>query len=166
MSHFAHAISVVLRHEGGYVDDHADPGGATNYGLSSRFLKSLGLDVDVRSLSQADAISIYKQHIWDKNNYDLISDREVATKIFDLAVNMGPRQAHTLLQRALRACGERDIIEDGILGPRTLTATNRASPQALLAALRSEAAGFYRLLAAQKPMLQKFLGGWLKRAYT
>ena len=48
MSHFEKAVEKVLEHEGGYVDHKADPGGATNYGISLRFVKqSTGIDLDV-----------------------------------------------------------------------------------------------------------------------
>ncbi|NDB82875.1 MAG: hypothetical protein EB127_09060, partial [Alphaproteobacteria bacterium] len=59
-----------------------------------------------------------------------------------------------------------DILEDGILGPMTLAAINKADLTDLLAALKSEAAGYYRTLAATKPKRAKFLKGWLKRAYA
>jgi len=36
---------------------------------------------------------------------------------------------------------------------------------ALLAALRSEVAGHYRMMAALHPAEQRFLPGWLSRAY-
>ena len=40
-----------------------------------------------------------------------------------------------------------------------------SEPRILLAALKSEAAGYYRCLVAKNPKLQKFLNGWLNRAY-
>jgi lysozyme family protein len=94
----------------------------------------------------------------------------VAVKVFDLAVNVGPRQAHRLLQRALRACG-RDVAEDGVIGPETLGAIAGVagageSPFAIVASLRSEAAGFYRTLIARRPLLAVFERGWLRRAYA
>ena len=35
----------------------------------------------------------------------------------------------------------------------------------LLAAIRSEAAGHYRLLIEQNPRLERFRNGWMNRAY-
>jgi lysozyme family protein len=58
-----------------------------------------------------------------------------------------------------------NVQEDGLLGPVTLSATNNADTNALLAAIKSEAAGYYRLIAAKNPSQQKFLNGWLNRAY-
>ena len=70
-----------------------------------------------------------------------------------------------LIQRALRAAGEQ-VAEDGIIGPITLSAINKADPTDLLAALKSEAAGLYRLIAQANPSQQKFINGWLNRAYA
>ena len=34
MADFNYAIKVILKHEGGWVSDPADPGGETNFGIS------------------------------------------------------------------------------------------------------------------------------------
>lgn len=157
------AVAVVLRHEGGLVDDPDDPGGVTNYGISWRFLRRVRRNAkpdDIRKLTRVAAFELYRQHFWERYGYGRLWDMAVATKVFDLSVNMGPRGAHLCLQRALRAAGER-VIEDGVLGPQTLAAVHRAPPQGLLAALRSEAAGYYR--NRRRP---KYIRGWLNRAYS
>jgi lysozyme family protein len=84
----------------------------------------------------------------------------LATKVFDLAVNIVSNWAHRLVQRALRATGQ-DILEEGILGPMTLAAINKADLSDLLAE-----AIYYRTLAAMKPKRAKFLKEFLKRAYA
>lgn len=176
MAMFNEAIEVVLRHEGGFVDHPADPGGATNWGISLRFLVREGIDLDldgdgkldaedIRRMPRETAIEIYRERIWDRFGYDRIVDQALATKVFDLAVNMGATQAHKCLQRACRAAGTA-IADDGILGPVTLAAANGLPAATVLAALRSEAAGFYRLLAATRPSAAVFLTGWLRRAYS
>ena len=111
------------------------------------------------------AKNIYKRDFWDPQLYKDIKDVNLATKVFDLAVNMGSNWAHRLVQRALKSTGQ-DIAEDGVLGPMTLAAINKADLSDLLAALKSEAAGYYRTLAATQPRRAKFLKGWLKRAYA
>ena len=90
---------------------------------------------------------------------------EIAAKVLDMRVNMGPSQAHKILQRALRAA-EYPVKVDGVFGPITTAAVNTVHPRHLLVALRSEAAGFYRGLVAQRPEYAKFENGWLNRAYT
>ena len=69
------------------------------------------------------------------------------------------------LQRALRACGA-TIAEDGKLGDATLAAVAIAPPEALLPALREALAGHYRLIAARNSSAQRYLAGWLARAYS
>jgi len=183
MSRFEFAIETVLAHEGGFVDNPHDPGGATNYGVSLRWLKSVGdsdgdgfmdgdLDFDgdgehfdIRQMQREDAEDFYFQHWWNKHGYASIAAQVVATKVFDLAVNMGAKQAHKCLQRAVHATGV-ELNDDGIIGPKTLEAINGADQWQLVAALRSEAAGFYRQLPISKPSLKQFLRGWLKRAYS
>ena len=80
MSTFDKAIEVTLAHEGGFTDDPVDTGGATNWGVSLRFLKDAGdldgdgvldgdLDGDgdvdyddIKKMARAEAIRIYKLH--------------------------------------------------------------------------------------------------------
>ena len=172
---FEAAIKTVLEHEGGFVDDPDDPGGATDFGISLRFLQSQGelgdidrdgyIDVDdVRALNRQDAIHLYRIAFWDRYRYAELP-AAIGAKLLDLAVNMGPRQAHLCLQRALGACGFR-LAEDGVLGPATRAAAGAPPERALLAAMRSEAGGFYRALVAARPNFTKYLDGWLRRAYA
>lgn len=178
MANFLAAVNHVLRHEGGYVDAPTDAGGPTQFGISLRWLRSVG-DVnrdgwlegdldhdgdvdadDIRALPLAHAVELYRTQWWDRYGYGRIGDQTLATKVFDLAVNMGAGRAHRLVQRALRAAGK-VVEEDGVLGPQTLSAIDTYASRGLLPALRSEAAGFYRSL--NKP---EFLNGWLNRAYS
>ena len=85
-------------------------------------------------------------------------------QIFDLSVNLGIRAAVIVLQRALRSVGK-TVQEDGLMGSETLLATMYSEPRCLSAAIKSEAAGYYRQIAANNPSQQKFLKGWLNRAY-
>jgi lysozyme family protein len=64
----------------------------------------------------------------------------------------------------LRAAGK-EVVEDGIIGSATLAAINKADSSDLLAALKSEAAGYYRMIAQANPSQQRFIEGWLNRAY-
>lgn len=158
MGDFDKAIAFVLTNEGGYSDDPGDAGGKTKYGISQKSYPHL----DIQNLTRDQAIAIYRKDFWAP--YQDFEDA-VATKMLDMAVNMGHKQAVQILQRALRCCGATHIIDDGILGPLTRQAVAIAHPELLLIALRSESAGFYRLLAAQNPHNQKFLKGWLNRSY-
>lgn len=175
------AIKVVLHHEGGWAADPDDPGGATNYGWSLRTAKALGdldgdgdLDFDLDHDGDVDAADLKKMTIqqaaefylrvfW-RPEYERLPQC-IAIKTMDLAVNMGASQAHKLLQRAAYAVGDVRLVDDGVIGRNTLTAIQQCDPEALLAALRCTAAGFYTELTIKRPRSRKYLGGWLNRAY-
>ena len=155
MATFELAIPIVLRHEGGYVNDPADPGGETNFGISKRSYP----DVDIKNLTQNEAMVIYRTHWWDRYNYGAIIPQAVANKIFDMAVNLGASRAHKIVQKVLQ------IDQDGIVGPATLAELNTQSSLKVIVGLQDTQAQFYRNLVLADPSKQKFLQGWLNRAY-
>jgi len=158
---FLQAVERVLSNEGGYSSLPGDRGGATNFGISQRDYPML----DVRNLTREEVVAIYFRDFWQPDRYrDLPAP--LAVKLFDLAVNMGPEHAIRCLQRALRSCGDA-VLEDGVLGDLSVAAVKRAECFALLTALRSEAAGYYRATAAARAAhgQSEFLEGWLNRAY-
>jgi lysozyme family protein len=105
---------MVLRHEGGYVNDPRDPGGETRFGISKRAYP----DVDILRLTEDEAKAIYRRDYWDKLRPDELP-QQLAICVFDCAVNMGRDKAVRLLQRA---CG---VAQDGVMGGNTLAAANR-----------------------------------------
>ncbi len=165
---FLSAVESVLRNEGGYVNDPYDPGGETKFGISKRQYP----DLNIALLTRDDAIAIYYRDYWGPHHLDEMPS-SIAAKVFDLAVVMGPREAIICLQRACRACGQ-PLADDGIAGQFTLDVSHTLAMfgggMALMAALRSEAAGYFRALTAlergRRPNYDEpFLEGWLKRAY-
>lgn len=179
---FMAAVAHVLAHEGGFVDHKADPGGATNWGVSLRFLRRLGdsdgdgwLDGDIdhdgdvdsddiRAMTEDQARGIYWSQWWDRYDYGRF-DLEVGVKLFDLSVNMGHFQAAKLLQRGVAAAEGPRLADDGKVGPRTIQAVASCDAHLLRVAMRSEAAGFYRGLVTANADRAVFLAGWLNRAY-
>lgn len=174
MGDFTYAIGITLLHEGGYTVDHAGP---TNWGVVLRELQAMGLafgDVDgdgdidaedVRRLPRERAVEYYRTRVWEPGRYGEIRSNSAAAKVFDLAVNMGGWQSCLILQRALRSNGMK-VKEDGKLGAMTLGAANAVPGEYLLPALRSEAAGVYRMIEARdRAKFGRFLDGWLRRAY-
>ncbi|MGA9722703.1 MAG: glycosyl hydrolase 108 family protein [Candidatus Binatus sp.] len=169
---FLAAIGKVLAEEGGYVNDPADPGGETNFGISKRSFPTL----DIKNLTRDQAIEIYSKYFWLRPGFNRLKG-DVAVKVFDLGIVIGDTHAVTLLQRALRACGagsfakEPRYPDDGTLDLHTVEAANSfINVAALLAALRSEAAGYFRTTDAIAHQTRggnhPFLAGWLKRAYS
>lgn len=176
MGDFNKAMDVIRKHEGGYVDHPNDPGGATNYGISLRLLKSLGDygdfdrdgDVDkddIKALSQDKADDIYHKEFWDKYKYDCIHDDRVATKVFDISVNCGPGTAARVIQKAVNALRGNDALKiDGNLGEKSFLAINKLHPDDLLSQVVWFQKAYYRALCDEKPALEVFLRGWLTRA--
>lgn len=179
-NHFDYAFDKTLGHEGGYNNVKGDAGGATNYGVSLRFLSDLfkskdwvDLDnngkidaEDIKNLSKKDAKKIYFEDFWLKNKIDKIQNKEVAAKFFDMSVNMGLTQSTKILQRALNHFKLFNLSEDGKIGPATLQAVNQTHGEQLLHMLRKECENFYTSLVERKPEYKKFLKGWLIRALS
>lgn len=169
------ALPTVLANEGGFVNHPDDPGGATNYGVSLRFLRGMGVDFgdldgdgdvdvdDVRRMTAAKAAACYRLVFWDSLGLDRLSNQAVATKLFDLSINMGKVRAVRLFQRALIRMGH-PIVEDGDFGPATLAAANLSLPGLLLEQFRAQAKAFYSALIVRNPRLAAFRRGWHNRA--
>jgi lysozyme family protein len=180
MASFFKSIDDTLRHEGvglpgnpdGRVDNVNDPGGTTAFGISFRFLKDHGIDIDgdgdvdaddIRHLTKMEAVELYHTYFWTPMLLDLIQDQTVAGKIFDIGVNAGCGQAIRLVQRSLLLCNQ-NVTVDGCIGPRTVSAINQCSAACLISALVKTQSAFYTSLVNNNPKLQVFLTGWLKRA--
>jgi lysozyme family protein len=121
---FRQAFDILLGHEGGFVDDPHDAGGATRYGLSLRFLKGKGrlydrnqdgvVDAaDVRQITLADAQAIYLGEFWNKVRADDLPPA-LSLLVFDAAVHCGTGTAIRWLQQALK------VPVDGAIGPITV----------------------------------------------
>lgn len=120
---YAAAVGKLFGEEGGFVDDPADRGGATKYGISLRFLAAEGafdsdadgksefdLDMDgdidgqdIRKLTRADARVLYHRCFWLKVGADQLV-APLGEMLFDQAVNGGLSAAKKLLQRAVNHC--------------------------------------------------------------
>jgi len=161
MSNFQTAISVVLAHEGGYVNNPADPGGETNFGISKRSYPN----VDIANLTVDQATAIYLRDFWQPYGYDSIINDDCATKIFDTAVNIGNSRSFKFTQQALNTLGN-NIVVGSTFGVETITDLNAADPAAFLAAFRSILSDYYKGLVAAKPSLSIYLRGWLIRAQS
>lgn len=167
------AVQHVLKHEGGFVHHPADPGGATNMGVSLRFLENDGLyfdndgdgDMDaddIALMTEEQAIEVYLEKFW-KKEYENLHEPAVAIKLFDMAVNMGHKQATKIFQRACNDCGP--IVDvDGYIGQQTIHAANCSSPECLLREMVKHQKRFYEKLIEKKPSLAAFAHGWNNRA--
>jgi hypothetical protein len=101
-SMFHHALSFILPHEGGYVNDKADKGGPTKFGVTKGTLEGyLGKKVsedEVKNMPLDLAKQIYKEKYWDKIGGDQL-DPKIAMLAFDTAVGSGVDKAKQMLSK-------------------------------------------------------------------
>ncbi|UKE45747.1 glycoside hydrolase family 108 protein [Xanthomonas cerealis] len=171
MADFTVFFPTLLQHEGGFVNDPVDPGGATNKGITlgtfRRYAKSLlqlepSLD-NLRALSDAQAAVIYKTCYWNAVHGDEIALQPLAEILFDFQVNAGSN-ATKLLQRVLN--DQKPTLQlpaYGKFGAATLVALLAADQRDLYARYKQGRRDYYRRLVDAKPALGKFLKGWLAR---
>jgi lysozyme family protein len=170
MADFKPAFAFVLQHEdparSGKVTE--DAGGRTRFGIAEKFHPDLPEEFfdGPAEDALAEAEKIEEQQYWEPMRLAEVENQDVAGKLFDMAVNMGVRQAAIYAQRALNGLagpGER-LAEDGVIGARTLAAINAARPVMLYQLLCELSAGHYRHVAAMNPAQAVNLAGWIKRA--
>lgn len=179
----------VAKWEGGYVNHKNDPGGATNHGVSLRWLRGTGMDItgdgiinidDIKAMTPETAKELFLRYFWDYLDLSALPPL-VAAAVYDSAVNVGCGQAVKFLQRACNGFAGPSLAMDGRMGAQTRArATNLGSTLngqialcARLIAVRDE---FYHRLAS-KPAFpdprtgkitdyKPFLAGWLNRTGT
>lgn len=164
-TNFEYAVSIVIKHEGGYVDNPNDPGGETKYGITKRDHPG----IDIKSLTKLDAAKIYHREYWLAYKMDRIVHRAIATKILDMMVNLGAVTAITLVQRAVNYLVPRktEICVDGSLGPQTIKAINTSVSDLLILALRAyHVSRYVQLVESSDTRFEVFSKNWLQRAMS
>ena len=178
------ALGYVLKNEGGYNDIDGDKGGATNFGISYRFLQSLPEHLgdvngdgvvdreDIKDLTLENVHAIYKEQFWEKyvtsKRWSAATHHkkdDVKIYLLDMYVNHSPRAVNLMLQRAINACKGDVLYEDGLWGKRSQEQLKDVEEfSCLLVALRAERHSYYRELVEKDSVNKKFIKGWRKRA--
>ncbi len=153
---FGDAIKVILKHEGGYVNDSDDPGGETNMGISKRAYP----EIDIKRLTEAEATAIYYDDYWRPARVEDVPEN-LRLIYFDMVVNMGKRRATKILQESISAKGIKTSV-DGLIGPNTIANAKKSGLEP--GRLRSYRVKYYADLVNRKPNLEKFWYGWYRRA--
>jgi lysozyme family protein len=136
----------------GYVNDPADPGGETKFGIA----KNSNPTVDIKALTFSEARDIYYARYWVPGLCDKLSTR-LALLHFDGCINIGVQRAKQLLQKAA------GVTPDGVIGPVTLAAITAKNDIDLCNALCDARAAYYQQIVQARPASAKFLKGWLNR---
>ena len=153
---FEACLPIILASEGGFVDDPADPGGATNLGVTRAtlcgWLGRAASAADVEALTPAAVAPIYRARYWNPAH---AGDCPVGVDlmVFDEAVNQGVGRALASLQSTL------SVAADGAFGPTTQAALTAADPARLIRAIAANREAHYRAL----PTFPRFGRGWLAR---
>jgi len=141
---FERAVAVVFVHEGGYINNPRDPGGETKWGITKRWHPT----VDIKKLTREEARNIYYTEYWEPNGFEFLPEM-MATKVFDIGVNIGCNRALHILARA---ASENNI---------GIAELNEENSSLILAMFQKLVEEYYRSL--EHPA---FLKGWLRRLYS
>jgi lysozyme family protein len=156
---FEKALALVLKHEGGFVDHPADPGGATNKGITiatfRRYVDPKGTVDDLKKITAQQVATVYRKQYWNAVKGDQLPDG-VDYAVFDFAVNSGPSRAAKFLQRIVA------VPEDGKIGPQTIKATTTLSASAASAVIRMLCRDRMEFLRGLKTW-PTFGKGWTRR---
>ena len=178
-------LPFILKWEGGFVNDPADSGGATNKGVTIATWKRCGYDndgdgdidvADLKLISNNDVRNrVLKPAYWDRWKADNIHSQKIANILVDWVWGSG-KHGIVIPQRLL------GVNPDGIVGDKTLSAVNFADPDQLFDAIYNARVKFLKDITASsiaayekkigrkateqelmKHTNKRFLKGWLRR---
>jgi lysozyme family protein len=164
MARYDDCLAVILKNEGGYVNNPADPGGATNQGITQgvydayRHAQSLPQQ-PVQFITSAEVSAIYFNNYWLPAHCDTMRV-PLDLVVFDTAVNMGVSGAMTLLGQAA------NVDTGGIVSTGALQVIGNFDPMSLAAQTLDQREAKYKAIVAAKPQQGIFLKGWLNRLDT
>ena len=153
---FEQCLALVLKAEGGFVDNPKDPGGMTNLGVTKAtweaYVKHPVDEAAMRSLGPMDVAPLYQSRYWNVARCDELPSG-VDYVVFDCAVNSGVSQAVKFIQRAL------NVVVDGIIGAQTIAAASQREPSELIEQVCEERLQFLQSLRTW----DAFGKGWQRR---
>jgi lysozyme family protein len=169
-------IEATIGKEGRYVNNPADPGGATCWGITERVARAHGYTGRMADLPRERAVAIYREQYAIRPGFAAVAqiNPAIGEELFDTGVNMGPSVPAMWLQQCLNALnnGGRlygDIREDGDIGPGTLgalkaylKARGAEAESVMLKVLNGLQAAHYVDIARRRAASEAFLYGWLR----
>lgn len=160
---FDHEVQVILKHEGGYVDDELDPGGETNRGITIKVWKK-HFSKPLIEQTELEAIKIYKVDYYNPNRCGKIHDPAIRIQFFDIMVNTGNAK---ILQRAVNRVSKNKLNIDGVIGDMTIGSVNaQEDVKALNHWLYVERMAHYDAIRKHNKNLKKFMWIWVNRSLS
>ncbi len=169
-------IGRLIKIEDGYVNNEADLGGETRFGITKATAREHGYRGEMKYLPMDTAFQIYATTYWDANSLsDMLSlSEKITEEVFDTGVNMGTPMAGVFLQRCLNVLnvGENtydNLKVDGIVGNRTLSALadylgeREEGEEVLLKMLNSLQGSEYISIAENDEEQESFVYGWFRK---
>ncbi len=156
-------IDRLIRREGGYVDNPADHGGKTKYGVTMTALREW-LDrepeaSELETLTEADAHLLYCALYVMKPHFNRIEDERLREQVIDAGVLHGRSWATRRLQEIV------GVRADGIIGPITLRALNFThKTNGLFNRFMQRRLHRIGRIVQRDPTQAVFVTGWLDRA--
>lgn len=152
-------IARVIEREGGFVNNSADRGGATKYGITQGTLSGWrGSPVSiaqVQNLTEDEARKIYRANYFA--GLEGVTDPKVLEFLFDYSVNSGPRRAVQALQTVI------GVPADGAFGPQSKAALACVKQDSLYWPLIAERLDNYLRIIANDRSQVVFAAGWANR---
>ena len=144
----------------------------TNFGIAAPVLAAYKGRIitknDMKSLPATDAIEIYKQNFWDKNNLTALKDQAISELAFDTLVNH--QRGAFVIQRGINMAdvGAVAVNEDNIFGSKTREAINQLFDMGhrknLNDSIVQSRIEYINQVLADNPQLGNFASGLLSRA--
>ena len=85
-----------MEREGGYVNDPADRGGPTRFGITEAVVRAHGYRDAMSALPPEEAAAIYRRLYWLRPRLDRVAERvpRVAAELFDTGATAAPPHGH------------------------------------------------------------------------
>lgn len=144
-----------------YTNNPHDKGGHTMSGITLKTFREFygehkTVD-DLKAMTYEQWRHIMKSDYWDKVGGDKIMNQSIANLFADFAINCGQK---TAIKKVQALVGE---DADGVVGPLTLGAINRASQVLLFNGMKATRESHYYTLAWKDNDSRANLKGWLNR---
>jgi lysozyme family protein len=150
---------LILKWEGGYVNDPLDKGGCTNMGVTlaayQKHIDAKGTCADVKAMTKEDFEIVLREY-WNRWKADQINNQSIANILVDWVWGSGVWG----IKKPQKILG---VVADGQVGDKTIAAVNAYDPQKLFAIIYVSRLQFLDNIVKNNPSQERFIKGWKNR---